>query len=71
MGSDTGVRRARLRAVGHAHARPRGCPERGYASVLSIPRDLRVSVPGHGMQKINAAYSLWADPRSAMQSVDS
>src|SRR5665811_2266968 len=30
----------------------------GFASVLSIPRDLRVNVPGYGKQKINAAFAL-------------
>ncbi len=28
-----------------------------FVSILSIPRDLYVDVPGHGMQKINAAYA--------------
>lgn len=28
-----------------------------FVSILSIPRDLYVEVPGHGKQKINAAYS--------------
>jgi LCP family protein required for cell wall assembly len=32
-------------------------PDNDYLSVLSLPRDLRVEVPGHGMEKINAAYS--------------
>jgi LCP family protein required for cell wall assembly len=32
-------------------------PDNDYLSVLSLPRDLRVNVPGHGMEKINAAYS--------------
>ncbi len=27
-------------------------------NVMSIPRDLEVQVPGHGTQKLNAAYSL-------------
>lgn len=31
-------------------------PKRDYLSVLSIPRDLLVTVPGHGPQKINTAY---------------
>jgi len=31
-------------------------PARGRTSFLSIPRDLRVDVPDHGFQKINAAY---------------
>jgi LCP family protein required for cell wall assembly len=32
-------------------------PKQNYLSVLSLPRDLRVEVPGHGMQKLNAAYA--------------
>ena len=31
-------------------------PDRGRTSFLSIPRDLRVDVPGHGFAKVNAAY---------------
>lgn len=30
-------------------------------SVLSFPRDLRVDIPGHGKDKINAAYSYYLD----------
>jgi len=30
----------------------------GRRQLLSIPRDLKVDIPGHGTQKINAAYSL-------------
>lgn len=33
-------------------------PVRRFASMLSIPRDTRVYIPGHGAYKINAAYSL-------------
>ena len=33
-------------------------PRRGRISYLSIPRDLRVDVPGHGTNKINAAMQL-------------
>jgi polyisoprenyl-teichoic acid--peptidoglycan teichoic acid transferase len=29
-----------------------------YLSVLSLPRDLRVEIPGHGLDKLNAAYQL-------------
>src|SRR5207244_5807054 len=29
----------------------------GHAARLSIPRDTVVEIPGHGMQKINAAYA--------------
>jgi polyisoprenyl-teichoic acid--peptidoglycan teichoic acid transferase len=32
-------------------------PHADGISVLSIPRDLRVRIPGHGVDKINAAYS--------------
>jgi len=32
-------------------------PEANYLSILSFPRDLRVEVPGHGIQKLNAAYA--------------
>ncbi len=33
-------------------------PDNNYLSVLSLPRDLRVEIPDHGLDKINAAYSL-------------
>jgi LCP family protein required for cell wall assembly len=33
-------------------------PDANYLSLLSLPRDLRVEVPGHGTQKLNAAYTL-------------
>jgi LCP family protein required for cell wall assembly len=33
-------------------------PSRGATSVMSIPRDLKVSIPGHGTDKINAAYAI-------------
>jgi LCP family protein required for cell wall assembly len=33
-------------------------PDNGFVSVLSIPRDLRVEIPGYGLDKINAAYAL-------------
>ena len=33
-------------------------PEQNFVSVLSIPRDLRVEIPGYGVQKINAAYAI-------------
>ena len=32
-------------------------PKQNYLSILSLPRDLRVEVPGHGVQKLNAAYA--------------
>ena len=33
-------------------------PRTGSVSMLSVPRDLLVTIPGHGQNKINAAYSL-------------
>ena len=33
-------------------------PNREATAVMSIPRDLKVQIPGHGSDKINAAYSL-------------
>lgn len=33
-------------------------PSKGATSVLSIPRDLKVDIPGYGTDRINAAYSL-------------
>ncbi|MDK2960624.1 MAG: polyisoprenyl-teichoic acid--peptidoglycan teichoic acid transferase, partial [Bacillota bacterium] len=32
-------------------------PEKKRAGILSIPRDTRVSIPGHGLDKINAAHA--------------
>ena len=34
----------------------------GHAARLSIPRDTVVDIPGHGMQKINAAYAFGGAP---------
>jgi len=33
-------------------------PDQNFVSVLSIPRDLRVEIPGYGVQKVNAAYAI-------------
>ena len=41
--------------LGHDHARPRRLRQRRK---LSIPRDVEVDIPGHGINKINAAYAL-------------
>jgi LCP family protein required for cell wall assembly len=37
-------------------------PAKDSATVVSIPRDSWVSIPGHGRQKINAAYPLGGPP---------
>ena len=33
-------------------------PDKDATALMSLPRDLRVEIPGHGVDKINAAYSL-------------
>lgn len=33
-------------------------PDKDYLSVMSIPRDLRVDIPGYGLNKINYAYAV-------------
>jgi len=37
-------------------------PSKGATAVMSIPRDLKVDIPGHGTSKINEAYSLGGPP---------
>jgi LCP family protein required for cell wall assembly len=37
-------------------------PEDGTAQILSLPRDLLVDIPGHGTNRINAAYSFGGAP---------
>jgi LCP family protein required for cell wall assembly len=43
-------------------------PSRDATTVLSIPRDLRVAIPGHGMRKINDAYGL-GGPKLALATI--
>jgi LCP family protein required for cell wall assembly len=33
-------------------------PHKDATAIMSLPRDLKVSIPGHGVDKINAAYEL-------------
>jgi LCP family protein required for cell wall assembly len=33
-------------------------PAKGATAVMSLPRDLKVHIPGHGVAKLNAAYAL-------------
>ena len=33
-------------------------PSKGATALMSLPRDLRVRIPGHGTDKLNAAYSI-------------
>ena len=43
-------------------------PDRHAIALLSIPRDLKVDIPGYGTNKINAAYSL-GGPKLTLQTV--
>lgn len=43
--------------------------DRRGASVVSVPRDAWVEVPGHGMNKVNAAFS-FAGPSLAVETVE-
>ena len=43
-------------------------PDKGATAVLSIPRDLRVPIPGGGTSKINVAYSL-GGPKKVVETV--
>ncbi len=33
-------------------------PKKDATALLSLPRDLKVDIPGHGVEKLNAAYSI-------------
>jgi LCP family protein required for cell wall assembly len=43
-------------------------PKREATALMSLPRDLRVEIPGHGTDKINAAYSL-GGPKLTLETV--
>ncbi len=43
-------------------------PSKAATAVMSIPRDLKVEIPGHGTDKINAAYA-YGGPRLTVQTV--
>ena len=43
--------------------------DRSRVTVISIPRDSWVNIPGHGMNKINAAYGL-GGPKLVVQTVE-
>jgi LCP family protein required for cell wall assembly len=45
-------------------------PSKEATAVMNIPRDLQVLIPGHGMDKINAAYS-YGGPALAVRTVRS
>lgn len=43
-------------------------PNKSATAVMSVPRDLKVEIPGHGTDKINAAYAL-GGPALAVKTV--
>jgi LCP family protein required for cell wall assembly len=43
-------------------------PDKEATAVMSVPRDLKVQIPGHGTDKINAAYEL-GGPRLTVRTV--
>ena len=43
-------------------------PEKDATAMMSLPRDLKVQIPGHGTDKINAAYEL-GGPRLTLKTV--
>jgi LCP family protein required for cell wall assembly len=43
-------------------------PSKNATAVMNIPRDLKVSIPGHGTDKINAAYA-YGGPALAIRTV--
>ena len=45
-------------------------PSKGATSVMSLPRDLKVQIPGHGTDKVNAAYAI-GGPKLSVRTVRS
>jgi LCP family protein required for cell wall assembly len=43
-------------------------PEKGAIAMMSLPRDLKVQIPGHGTDRLNAAYEL-GGPRLTLETV--
>ena len=43
-------------------------PDKDATALMSLPRDLKVEIPGHGTDKINAAYEL-GGPRLTVKTV--
>src|SRR5262249_27670459 len=61
LGTDTGPHRQGLR---HSDSimLVRTDPDHHRIAYLSIPRDLRVEIPGHGADKVNAAFQIGGAP---------
>ena len=70
LGVDTGGARGDETGRADAIVLVRTDPDSHRISLLSIPRDLRVEIPGHGPDKINAAYA-FGGPALAVDTVRS
>jgi len=70
LGADTGSK-SRQGSQGRADTiiLIRTDPDQHKIALLSIPRDLRVEIPRHGTQKINAAYA-FGGPTLALKTVE-
>jgi LCP family protein required for cell wall assembly len=69
LGADVGgVRKSTTSARADSIMVVRTDPDEHRIAFLSIPRDLRVDIPGHGTQKINAAYA-FGGPTLAVRTV--
>ena len=69
LGSDSGPGREGLRRS-DSMVLVRTDPDEHRISMLSIPRDLRVEIPGTGVDKINAAYAFGGARRSTIRTVE-
>jgi polyisoprenyl-teichoic acid--peptidoglycan teichoic acid transferase len=70
LGADSGGTRADRQGTGRADSIMliRSDPDDNRIAYLSIPRDLRVEIPGRGTDKINASYA-YGGPGLAIQTV--
>lgn len=69
LGVDTGLARRGDTGRADSIVLVRSDPDNHRIAYLSIPRDLRVPIPGYGDDKINAAYA-YGGPALAIQTVE-
>lgn len=70
LGADTGSKSRKGTGRSDAIMLVRTDPDHHRIALLSIPRDLRVNIPGHGQDKINAAFA-FGGPTLAIKTVQS
>lgn len=68
LGSDVRPEEGKSRGRSDTTILLRVDPDKGVISQLSIPRDLEVNIPGHGVDKFNAAYS-YGGPKLTLEVV--